>query len=79
MNSANTNTRATVGRLTVAGAIFDRGGNNIQKQLIEKTNGRLQTGDVAATEAEGNLRCKAVYHACLPETSSNEKKVNIYN
>lgn len=76
VNSVHTNTLSSVGPSTVAGAIFEKGGHGYQEKLVQKTSGSLEYGDIAVTEAGGNLRCKAVYHACLHEKPSSQEEVN---
>lgn len=70
------NTISSVGPSTVAGAIFEKGGRGIKETLVRKTGGKMEYGDIAVTEAGGNLRCKAVYHACLHEKPSSQEEVN---
>ncbi|XP_065932778.1 uncharacterized protein [Magallana gigas] len=74
VNSVHKNTTSSVGSSTVAGAIFEKGGSGLQEKLIQKTSGSMQYGEIAVTETSGNLRCKAVYHACLHETPSNQEE-----
>lgn len=72
------NTTTSVGQSTVAGAIFEKGGRGFQETLVQKTSGRMEYGDIAVTEAGGNLRCKVVYHACLRENPSHQEEVNCF-
>lgn len=72
------NTSSSVGPSTVAGAIFEKGGRGYQEKLVQKTGGSMKYGDVAVTEGGGNLRCKAVYHACLHEKPLNQEEVNCF-
>ncbi|XP_056010562.1 uncharacterized protein LOC125682389 [Ostrea edulis] len=74
VNSVHTNTAVSVGQSTVAGAIFEKGGGDYQNKLVQKTGGRMQCGEIADTEASGNLRCKTVYHVCLPECSQKPQE-----
>lgn len=75
MNSVHKNTTSSVGSSTVAGAIFEKGGSGLQEKLVQKTSGSMKYGEIAVTETSGNLRCKAVYHACLHESPSNQEEV----
>jgi O-acetyl-ADP-ribose deacetylase (regulator of RNase III) len=75
VNSVHTNTSGAVGQSTVARAIFEKGGSDYQTKLVQKTDGKMQCGEIAETEASGDLRCKTVYHACLPECSQNPQEV----
>ncbi|XP_061164485.1 uncharacterized protein LOC133173516 [Saccostrea echinata] len=74
VNSVSTVTSSTAAQSTVAKAIFEKGGGEFQNKLVQKTNGRMQYGEVVETEAGGNLQCKAVYHACLPNSSDQPEK-----
>ncbi|XP_062599550.1 uncharacterized protein LOC134261093 [Saccostrea cucullata] len=74
VNSVNIDTSSTVAQSTVAKAIFEKGGDEIQNRLVQKTSGRMQYGDVVETEAGGRLLCKVVYHACLPASTDQSQK-----
>lgn len=73
MNSVHTNFCARPS--TVAKAIFEKGGNDFRNKLVQKTSGRIEYGDIAVTEGCGNLRCKAVYHACFEKTPTSQEEV----
>lgn len=75
MNSVHTDTKFCARPSTVAKAIFEKGGTDFQNKLVQKTSGRMEYGNIAVTEAGGNLRCKAVYHVCFDKTPTSQEEV----
>lgn len=75
MNSVHTDTNFCARPSTVAKAIFEKGGTDFQNKLVQKTSGRMEYGHIAVTEGGGNLRCKAVYHACFDKTPTSQEEV----
>lgn len=75
MNSVHTDTNFCARPSTVAKAIFEKGGTDFQNKLVQKTSGRMEYGHIAVTEGGGNLRCKAVYHACFDKTPNSQEEV----
>ncbi|XP_034301047.2 uncharacterized protein [Magallana gigas] len=74
VNSVHTDTNFCARPSTVAKAIFEKGGTYFQNKLVQKTSGRMEYGHIAVTEGGGNLRCKAVYHACFDKTPTSQEE-----
>ena len=74
VNAANGNLEHGGG---VAGAINRASNGEVQKHSYKYTrsNGRLQEGQVALTQAGGSLKCKHILHAVGPMKSGNNKDI----
>lgn len=64
MNSAVKELKLDKGRASKT--LLDKAGNTIQQECDQNYANGIKHGEIAVTSG-GNLKCKKIYHACLPK------------